>query len=302
MYEKILIPLDGSNLAQLAIPYAAKLAAGLGSQVTLIHVNESSEDRYSNMHKFYLQKMAEVVKSEIETYIDKPTRKKVKVESAILVGDPAEKTVEYADRENINLIVMSTHGRTGLTRWAMGSVADRVLRSTKKPLALIRAKNIQTNISRRISIRKVLVTLDGSEQSEKVIPYIEELASRIKAEVVLLHVLEPTYYIYTVGGFHYDTYSEKQRKSMRIFYKDYLHGIAEGFRKRGIAIKCQLMFGSASEVIVNFADKAQADFVAMSTHGRSGISRWVLGSVVERVLRAGNTSLFLVRPPDAKTE
>ncbi len=302
LYEKILLPLDGSDLAQQAIPYAEKLAGSLGSQIKLIYVRGPHEDKYSNMHKLYLQKIAEAMKSGAEQYTDKPGRDKIIVESTILAGDPAQEIVDYADKENIDLIVMSTHGRTGITRWALGSVADRVLRATRKPLALIRAKNIRPNTLPKNIINKILVTLDGSAQSEVVIPYVEELASRIKAEVVLLHVLEPSYYVFTVGGFNWDAYSEKQRKSMKAFYTDYLQGIAAKFRKMGITTKYQVIFGIVAEVIIDFSDKVHADFVAMSTHGRSGVNRWVLGSVAERVLRAGNTSLLLVRESGARTE
>lgn len=302
MYEKILLPLDGSDTAQIAVPYAERLSGGLSSQLSVIHVREPYEDKYVNMHRLYLEKITQAIKRGVKNYADKAGKRKIIVESAILTGDPAQEIVDYADRENIDLIVMSTHGRTGITRWALGSVADRVLRATRKPLALIRVKNIQADTPSKTLISRILVTLDGSKQSEIIIPYVEELASRIKAEVVLLHVLEPSYYIFTVGGFNYDAYSESQRKSMRAFYKEYLEGIATNFRKREIATKCQVMFGVVAEVIIDFADKIHADFVAMSTHGRSGISRWVLGSVVERVLRAGNTSLFLVREAGAKTE
>jgi nucleotide-binding universal stress UspA family protein len=302
LYEKILLPLDGSDLAQQAIPYAEKLAGSLGSQIKLVHVRAPHEDKYSNMHKLYLQKIAEAVKSGAEQYVDKPGKDKITVQSTILTGDPAQEIVDYANKENIDLIVMSTHGRTGITRWALGSVADRVLRATRKPLALIRAKDIRPNTRPKNIINKILVTLDGSAQSEVVIPYVEDLASRIKAEVVLLHVLEPSYYVFTVGGFNWDAYSEKQRRSMKAFYTDYLQGIADKFRKMGITTKYQVAFGIVAEVIIDFSDKVHADFVAMSTHGRSGVNRWVLGSVTERVLRAGNTSLFLVRESGAKTE
>ncbi len=302
MYEKILLPLDGSDLAQQAIPYAEKLAGRLGSQIKLVHVRDPHEDKYGNMHKFYLQKIADAMKKDTEQYAEEPGRDKIDIESIILAGDPAQEIVDYANKENVDLIVMSTHGRTGITRWALGSVADRVLRATRKPLALIRARNVPPNKFPKNIVNRILVTLDGSEQSEVVLPYVEELASRIKAEVALLHVLEPNYYVYTVGGYNWDAYSEKQRKSMKAFYTDYLKDMAEKFQRRGIPTKYQVIFGIVAEVIIDFPEKIHADFVAMSTHGRSGVSRWVLGSVAERVLRAGNTSLFLIRESGAKTE
>lgn len=302
MYKKILIPLDGSNAAHVAIPYAEKIAIGFGSTITIMYVSQSPEESHSNMHKLYLEKMVEVIKSEIDTYVDKPLGKKITLESAISVGDPAQEIVDFADKQNINLIVMSTHGRTGVTRWALGSVADRVLRATKRPVALIRVKNAEPKVLGKLLISKILVTLDGSERSEKIIPYVQNLASKIKAEVVLLHVLEPTYGVYKAGGFHHDVYSKKQRESMTVFYEDYLNGIADRFRGKAIATKCQILFGNGAEPIINYADRIGADFIAMATHGRSGVSRWVLGSVTEKVLRMANTSLFLVRTPRARTE
>lgn len=302
MYKKILIPVDGSNLAHVAIPYAERIAAAFGSTITIMYVSHSLEDSHSNMHKLYLEKMVEVIKSEISNYIDKPPRKMITVESATVVGDPAQEIVDFADKQNTNLIVMSTHGRTGVTRWALGSVADRVLRATKRPVALIRVRSAEPKVLGKRLISKILVALDGSERSEIIIPYIQNLAWRIKADVILLHVLEPTYGFQKAGGFHYDIYSKKQEESMVLFYKDYLNGIADKFRKRTIATRYQIRFGNAAETIIDYADKIGADFIAMATHGRSGVSRWVLGSATERVLRMGHTSLFLVRTPRARTE
>jgi nucleotide-binding universal stress UspA family protein len=267
-----------------------------------MHVSHSPEDSHSNMHKLYLEKTVEVIKNEISNCIDKPSRKTVTVEWATSVGDPAQEIVDFADEQNTNLIVMSTHGRTGIMRWALGSVADRVLRATKKPVALIRVRSADPKLIGKRLISKILLALDGSERSEIIIPYVQNLALKVKAEVILLHVLEPAYGCQKAGGFHYDIYSEKQKESMALFYKDYLNGIADRFRKTSIATKCQIMFGNAAEIIIDYADKVGADFTAMATHGRSGVSRWVMGSVTERVLRMGSTSLLLVRTARARTE
>jgi len=303
LYERILVPLDGSELAQIALPYAEKLAGVLGSQIILIYVSESTEDRYNHMHQFYLQQMVEAAKQNAQRYLDKQDERTIKVDSMILVGDPAEEIVDYAGKEDIGLIVMSTHGRSGIKRWAMGSVADKVLRSAKQPMAIIRAKGARPDmLGERNILSKILVALDGSKESEAVIPYIEELASKLQAEVILLQVIAPDYHIYAAGGPEYGVYAEQQMESMKKFARDYLEEIITRLKRREVTAKAEIMFGTAAETILNFADQANVSMVAMTTHGRSGVSRWALGSVAERVLRAGNTPLLLVRTPGATTE
>jgi nucleotide-binding universal stress UspA family protein len=303
LYERILVPLDGSELAQIALPYAEKLAGVLGSQIILIYISESADDRYHHMHQFYLQQMVEATKQNAERSLDKREGRAIKVDSVILVGDPAEEIVDYAGKEDIGLIVMSTHGRSGIKRWAMGSVAEKVLRATKQPMAIIRAKGARPDmLGERSILSKILVTLDGSKESEAVIPYIEELASKLQAEIILLQVIAPDYHIYAAGGPEYGIYAEPQMESMKKFARDYLEGISARLKQREVVTKPEIIFGTAAEAIINFADQTNASLVAMTTHGRSGVSRWALGSVAERVLRAGNTPLLLVRTPGAVTE
>lgn len=303
MYEKILVPLDGSEVAQIALPYAEKLAKSLGSQLILIYVSESDEDRYHHMHQFYLQQMSETIKREAESFQDRQSTGTIRVDSVILVGDPAEEIVEYASKQDIGLIVMSTHGRSGIKRWAMGSVADKVLRATRQPIALIRAKGARPDmLGERNILSKILVALDGSKESASIIPYIAELASKIRAEVILLQVIAPDYHIYAAGGPEYGVYAEQQIESMKKFARDYLEEILVKLKQKEIAAKAEIILGTAAETIINFADQANVGLVAMTTHGRSGVSRWAIGSVAERVLRVGNTPLLLVRSPGAPTE
>jgi nucleotide-binding universal stress UspA family protein len=302
LHEKILVPLDGSELAQIALPYAEKLAGKLGYQITLIYVSGSIDDQYHHMHQFYLQKMAETARQAAEIHVENLEVKAIKVETAILLGDPAEQIVDYADKEGVGLIIMSTHGRSGIKRWAMGSVADKVLRATKQPLALIRAKRARPDAPERNILSKILVTLDGSKQSEAVIPYIEELASKLKADITLLQVVLPDYNLSTTGEPEYGVYSEKHLESIQALAREYLENIAAQLKQRGINAKPEVALGTAAETIIKFADAIAADMVALSTHGRSGVSRWALGSVAERVLRAGDTPLLLVRTPGSGTE
>ena len=292
MYEKILVPLDGSELAEVALPYAEELAGRMGSEIILVYVGESNEDPYRHMYQAYLDKMIETTRQGAERNLAKLVAKAIDIKSAFLAGNPAEEIVDYADREKIGLIVMATHGRSGLRRWALGGVADKVVRATEQPVALIRSKGARADVREKGILTKALVPLDGSKESEAVLPYIEELASKLKAEVILLRVLTMDYVVTSDEQL-------KQIKHRRASTKDYLRKVAARLKQKGIAAKAEfretMVHNEASEII-KLANEAYVDVIAMSIYGQSGISHWAFGSVTERVLYEGDTPLLLVRP------
>ena len=299
MYEKILVPLDGSELAEVTLPYAEELAGRLGSEITLVSVlpfySELAPDLNLRLRQYYIEKIVENTKEAAERYVKKPQGRAIKVESRILVGNSAEEIVEYANKEDIDLIVMATHGRTGISRWALGSVANKVVRATKRPVGLIRAKGARPDVRQKGILNKALVPLDGSKEGEAVIPYVEELALKLKAEVILLQVLSTSYQAITAERYGYVSYTAQQMESDKAFARNYLEKVGARLKRKGMTVKSEVRLGIAAEEIIKLADEMYADVVAMSTHGRSGIGRWVFGSVADRVLHEGNTPLLLVR-------
>ena len=302
MYEKILLPLDGSELAETALPYAEKLAGLLGSEIILANVSESPSGHGEDKNLGYLQKMVEVTKEGASAYSAKTNGLSISVRSVILSGQPAEKIVEYAGNENIGLIVMATHGQSGIQRWALGSVADKVVRATDRPVILIRAKSARPDVRVKGLLNKMLVPLDGSKEGEAVIPFIEELASRFLVKVILIQILAKGY----DAVYQYIPLPEQQIESDKAHAIEYLNNIGALLKAKGIAVEERLGIGSisgnAAEQIIKFADEAQVDFLAMTTHGRSGVGRWAFGSTAEKILQAGNTPLLLVRSPGAGGE
>jgi len=294
MYEKILVPLDGSQTAEVALPYAEELAGRLGSEIVLLHIAEPGTDQSHHMYESYLKEMAEVTKRGAEKYMAKPSEKTIKVGATIIGGDPGEEIVRYADKENIGLILMATRGRSGITRWAVGSVAEKVSRAAKQPIALIRAKSGRPDLREKDRIDRILLPLDGSKESEAVLPYVEELSSKLQAEVVLLRIFELDFYVFGLEKL-------EQVESSRAEARDYLAKIEAQFKQKGINARSEfreLTPRPVAEEILKLADEIQADVVAMSTHGRSGVSQWAFGSVADKVLHAGNTPLLLVRVPE----
>jgi nucleotide-binding universal stress UspA family protein len=300
IYERILVPLDGSQLAEVALPYAEELAGRLDSEVILIHVSESAEAPHYHMQQLYIEQTSEATKHGAGRYIQKPEGKAIKVESRVVVGSPAEEIVQHADKEDIGLIVMATHGRSGIRRWALGSVAAKVVKATKRPVALIRAKVARPDVREKGILNKALVPLDGSKESETVIPYIQELVSKLKAEIVVLHVLH-----IALGHEINMTEQLRQLQSLRAPAEAYIERVAAQLEEKGIRAEVllrEVTAGTVAEQIIRVADEVCADLVAMSTHGLSGVGRWPLGSVADKVLHAGNTPLLLVRALGARAE
>jgi nucleotide-binding universal stress UspA family protein len=296
MYERILVPLDGSALAEVALPYAEELSGRLGSEVTLIFVSELVDDSYQRMRQLYLQNIVEVTKKAAEAYLPKSDKKQtIRVNSVAFDGNPAEQIIEYANKQDIGLIIMSTHGQSGITRGALGSVANKVVRATTRQVALIRAKSYHPDMRQKGILTKLLLTLDGSKVSEASIPYAVELASRLGTKVVLLRVLGMSYGAFSSAGEAFvGYYSEDQMEADKALGKDYLETIAGKLKQKGVTVETQVRFGDAAEEIISLASEIHADLVVMSTHGRSGIGRWVFGSITEKVLYEGYTPLLLI--------
>jgi len=288
MYEKILVPLDGSALSELALPYPEELGQKLGSAILLLHVCKPGDAQYFHMDQLYLERILETTRMRMG--------ERAKVESVVLSGNPAEQIIDYAEENNIGLLTMATHGRSGIKRWVLGSIADKVVRETTKPVLLIRVKGVSPAEPAERMLNKVVVPLDGSDVSEAVLPHIEEIAPKLKAQVALLQVVAPTHYTTTEGSLARVQYSEKEINQLKAKARDYLEKAGAGLKSKGVAITFEVAVGKAAEEIVNFANRTNADLVAMATHGWSGFNRLFLGSVADRVLHTGNTPLLLVKP------
>ncbi len=294
MYQRILVPLDGSALAEEALPYAELLLAKLGCEVVLMCVRESADSAGQNVGQVYLEEMVESTREGSRRFQQEP--RPVEVKSVVRTGNPAEEIVEYARRESADLIVMATRGRSGVKKWALGSVAEKVARTADRPTILIRAGGAPATMQRDDIMARMLVPLDGSRAGEAALPSVEQLARGLGARVVLLQVVATGH----LGlGYGYVAYTPQQIAADTALGKEYLEKIASRLQVSGIQTELVLRQGNAAETIIDFADETRADIVAMSTHGRSGIGRFVFGSVAEKVLHGGNGPLLLVRASKA---
>lgn len=284
MYEKILVPLDGSDLAEAALPAVKEIARTLGSRVMLLNVCDMSEDK-CDVYQDYLNMLALKVTEE--------TKKK---SSATLAhGDAAAEIVKYIDANKISLTVMATHGRSGISHWAIGSVAEKVVREANRPIMLLRSQ--QQCASDTAILSKIIVPLDGSKIGEAALRYVEALAKKANTEIVLLHILEKQYHFATAADSYVQVpYSSAEMKPAKVAAQAYLGSVANRLAKKGLNVRTVMREGKAAESIIDFAQQSGINLIAMSTHGRSGISRWVFGSVTDKIIHSSCARVMVVRP------
>ncbi|MEK7353358.1 MAG: universal stress protein [Chloroflexota bacterium] len=309
MYHRMLVPLDGSELAETVCIYAKELAGRLDLDVILLHVSSPATQGLVPMELAYIDHMAEIVGRQVRE-VQKATEleqksKPVKVTGELGVGYSAEEIIRFADHNSIDLILLASHGRSGVKRWTVGSVAGKVMSATKIPVWLIKAGAPEETPYDKWPSKTLIVPLDGSELAESVLPHVETLAKQRGAEpldVILLRVSEimtiPTYYSPDISGVSLNWGNILQQETIRRKQaaKKYLDGIEERFKKNNITVKSVVIEGKANDEIVEYANKIPFSMIVMATHGRSGLSRLVYGSAAANILHGVTRPIFMIKP------
>ncbi|HLZ09910.1 MAG TPA: universal stress protein, partial [Chloroflexota bacterium] len=288
MYQTILIPVDGSPLSERALPYARVIAKTNKSRLILLRVIAGSptDDTFGEID----------CRPTIETYLHNLAASlddSTSIETTVVVGDAAQAILSEAARTGTDLIVMSTHGRSGIGRWIYGSVADAVMRQTTVPILLIPATC--SRVWTPGEPGRILVPLDGSQLGEAVLGPASDLAQAMSAELVLLRVVELHPMVFMgPPGFVMVT-PEPELESARA----YLEGISQRVRSRVANVRAVDELGLPLSRIVDVARDQQADLVALSSHGNGGLTRLVMGSVATGVVQSAGVPVLVVRPVDA---
>lgn len=316
MYRHIVVPLDGSEFSRTAIPYALALASGTEAEVELVSsvevvatltgagftgdisggipgygtgteippAGELLEASRRNREE-HLRRTAEAIRPET-------------VRWTVLDGSPAEAVAEHVEATGADLVVLSTHGRGGLQRAWLGSVADRLVRSLPVPAFLVRPAEDEVGLEVEPSIGRILITLDGSPLAEAVLEPARRVASRLGAAVLLLRVVESDLSLGSPYLPEVARQQEEHYEAMAETSEVYLDDVAQRLTADGIEVAGRLVRTGAPTVAISQVAEEEADMVAMATHGRGGLRRWFLGSVSDKVLRQGTLPMLLVRPED----
>ncbi|HEX8966709.1 MAG TPA: universal stress protein [Chloroflexota bacterium] len=286
MVATILVPLDGSVLAEKALPYAERLSTDTGSRLVLSRVlpllnmqAPESDLASADEARVYLRGIAERLSAggrQVDT--DTPW------------GAPVGSILDQIRLHQAQVVVMATHGRSGPGRWLYGSVADDVLRHASVPVVLVSPLSANWSPDRPLSI---LVPLDGSHLAEAALGPAEQLARQLGSGLVLLQVVPfPSYAVY--GDEAYVAAFDPEAAIAEA--QEYLKSIASRLRPFITDVRVRIDLGQPPVAIAEVAAQEHASLIAMATHGRSGLARLVLGSVATGTLRRASVPLLLVRP------
>ena len=307
MYSRILTPLDGSDLSEQVIPYVRALASGLSLPAALVMAIEPEHPSIGQalnplLHSHETEThRAEHAQSYLDSVAARLRGAGVAVHSMVPRGEPGHAIVDEAENDPGTLIAMASHGRSGIARWWMGSVADRVLHMATCPLLLIRSQP-NAPVSQETAPERLVVPIDGSETAEEVLPHVAYLAVALKIPVDLLQVTisEAEYYQAMSMGLRVLPPSLPSFQSFSNTLEEeasaYVANVRGRLSRQGVAtVETRILQGNAAESIVDYAHTRPHSLVAMTTHGRSGVGRMILGSVAERVVRQSGGPVLLVR-------
>lgn len=289
MFKTILVPLDGSQLSQRALGPALTLSQQTGAELLLVRVPTADTLSFA-VSEAQQRQLAQDALIYLETIRQSNKHPQLNIRHQVLDGDVASAIVDTARSEQVDLIVMSTHGYSGLTRWVLGSVTEKVLRSAPCPVLAVRAARQPQHI---------LIALDGSPLSERAIAPGVSLAQILNSEVTLLRCV-PQMMADSKLDEHEPGANRRLQEDLIAEAEEYVRARSDEAGRSGVTIKPTVRIGSPAEVILEYVETYGVDLIAMATHGRTGLKRWVYGSVTAKVLRSVSCSMLVIRPTDAE--
>ena len=284
MFVRILVPLDGSTLSEFVVPHARRLALALGIDLDLvsaIEVEDLPEDLIAEVEQdrdAYLGRVAGSLPAELEP------------RCILERGQPAEVIIDRAKAREGTLVVMATHGYSGLQRWFLGGVAHKVVQGATSPVLLI-PPGAKSPEGGPVEFDRVIIPLDGSPLAEHVLPYVVALSRALQMESIVLRVYNPRFPGATI----------RMHEVSQIVHdaaERYVEEKARQLRNEGLTrVSYEVLRGIPAQQITDFALATPNSLTAMCTHGKHGVGRWVLGSVTDAVIHCLEEPVLVVHSP-----
>ncbi|HSJ08156.1 MAG TPA: universal stress protein [Longimicrobiales bacterium] len=303
MFRNIVVPLDGSTFSEHALPQAVDIARRSGARLHLVQVHEPPTAQvYPDGLPVYDERWDGSVRAQTEEYLRSVAHRAmekagVSPVTELLDGPVSGAIAAYAGEVEADLVVMTTHGRGGISRAWVGSVADALVRRAPVPLLLIRPKEQDIDWTSTAEARHVLIALDGSELAEGILGPALRLGSLVGARFTLVRVVLPVPFVigqHATGP----AFDEAGAAQSRLNAVAYLDRVAESLQARGADVAVDTVFHTVPALgILDYAATHAVDMIAMATHGRGGWSRVALGSVADKVMRGTMMPVMLYRPP-----
>jgi len=284
-YKRILVPLDGSVVAEAALAYAALIADRNKAELVLLTVCDRDNETTTRPRQAYLEQKAEELRA-----------KGLKVSTVVVCGNTVEQIAVYALRNMIDLLTISSHGYSGFKRLLLGSVAGRVIDYVKIPILLVKAGKAAKE---KPELKRILLPMDGSQFSETSIPYAQSVIGGTDAEIELLTVAKPPL-VPSDRSANIKPSWEEYRDALVADAKEqataYLERVRTAFTDEKTSVKLLVEMGKPADSIMKAAEREQVNLIALSSHGRTGAERVFYGSVARRLIDESGIPLLLIRP------
>ena len=306
MFDPILVPLDGSLLAECVLPHVSAIARAFNSRVMLLR----GLDRNQAAEKAQLFDLLnwQINKTGAKLYLEKTSarlqKSGLRVEVTIMEGLVAESIADFAQSQGMKLIILSSHGRSGLSQWGISSVTQKIIFSAPTSVLIIRAHQpTASDLDERLYTR-IMVPLDGSRRAENVLPMVTVLARFHQSRIHLVHVVRAPEMARQMPLAREDVdlsnrvITRNREEAIRYLDQVRLHSALEG-----IDVETHLLTDdNAASALHEFADQEHIDLVALSAHGYSGNNRWPYGSMVNNFILYSKVPLIIVQDLPAKEE
>ena len=301
MFKRILLPMDRSSVAECVLPHAVAVARAFESQVTLVHVMDPAQQ--ANWHRAVDPLAWQIRKAEAESYLGnlvlRLQKTGLRTEKQILDGSAAERIVELSRKTDAPLIMISSHGQSGLSGWNVSSVVLKVILRACTSIMIVRAYQPTPAEMTSLRYRRILVPIDGSQRAEYVLPMANTLARFHQAQILLAHVVKRPELPRRTPPSHEDVELAdrlvERNRTEAIQYLDDLRSQLSGEVQARV-----LVSDHVAATLHELVEHERIDLVVLSAHGHSGLTQWPYGSVVISFITFGTTPLLIVQdlPPD----
>lgn len=310
----MLVPLDGTDVAAGILPYVTEVARRGNAPLlllgvvdpTAIHYPPGTAERPAGtgsesgetgvLYRDQIESAATGnAADELEGVAAGLREQGITVGVHSSIGNPAEEILRVADEEGCGIIAMSTHGRNAIARGILGSVTDKVVHASTLPVLTVTPERAKEYVGTQGgSLSTVMVPLDGSDLSERALSFAAQLARALSTDLLLVRAVSLDSPSYAYGGYMglADVHAQVVPAAA-----EYLDAVAERLKRQGVRARIKVLQGSAPQALLTFAQETPNDLIVMTTHGRSGLSRWLMGSVGEAMVRASGDPVLIIPNP-----
>ena len=312
MFTKALVPLDGTEVSEAIIPFITQFARGLDIGIVLATAVELDPLREGLLNRIaggmtdapaadaLRERIERDVKNRLEDLADRMALEGIAAETSVRFGPTSDSIIGMAQDSDCDLIAMSTRGRGVVSSGLLGSVTYKIMHESPIPVLAITPERARERWDTDYGIRQVIVPLDGSELAETALPYAAFIAGRMNMKMTLVRAMSLDNIAYSEGYNLGDILSEAEAE-IEADARRYLVSQSRRLRAEGLDVETEILRGSASSEIADLARTTDHNMIALATHGRSGVSRLLMGSVAEAVVRASGDPVLVVRPSTAVT-